>query len=122
MKVLLVEDDPLLVKMYKAKFEKEGFEVLVAEDGQDGYTKGITESPDFIVLDVMMPKLSGIEMLSLLRADPKGQDVGVLVLSNLTSTQEETRAKALGAKDYLTKANFTPGQIVEKVKSYLGMK
>lgn len=120
-KVLIVEDDPLLIKMYSSKFVKEGFEVVVAEDGQEGLNRALSDSPDFIILDVMMPKLSGIDMLTLLRKEEKGREVPVLVLSNLTSSAEEERATSLGAKEYLIKASFTPGQIVDKVKGYLGL-
>lgn len=120
-KVLIVEDDPLLIKMYSSKFQKEGFEVVVAEDGQEGLNKALSDFPDFIILDVMMPKLSGIDMLTLLRKEEKGREVPVLVLSNLTSSAEEERAMSLGAKEYLIKASFTPGQIVDKVKGYLGL-
>ena len=118
-KILLVEDDPLLVKMYTAKFEKEGFDVIFAEDGEDGLKKALSENADILLLDVMMPKLSGIDMLSKLRADPKGKSIPVIVFSNLSQEEEAKKALELGAKEYLIKANLTPSQVLEKIKKYL---
>jgi len=119
LKVLLVEDDPLLVKMYSTKFGAEGFEVFIAQDGLDGLNSAITNHPDFIILDVMMPRLSGIDMLKRLRSDPQGANIPVLVLSNLSQEDEAKKAIELGAKEYLVKANFTPGEVVSKVRLYL---
>lgn len=118
-RVLLVEDDPLIIKMYKAKFVHEGFEVLTAEDGVTGLEVSLNGRPDFIVLDIMMPQLSGLDLLEKLRQDPKGKDIPVIILTNLTEKEEEQRAISLGVKEYLLKANLTPGDIVEKVKKYL---
>lgn len=118
--ILLVEDDPLLVKMYSTKFTKEGFNIIFAEDGEEGLKLALSQKIDFLLLDVMMPKLSGIDLLTKLRQDPKGKDIPVLVFSNLTQQEEAQKALGLGAKEYLIKANFTPSQLVEKVKKYLG--
>lgn len=118
-KILLVEDDPLLVKMYSTKFSTDGFNVLTASDGEQGLKTALAEHPDFIILDVMMPKLSGIDMLTKLKQDPQGAQIPVLVLSNLSQEQEAKRALDLGAKEYLVKANFTPSEVVTKVRAYL---
>lgn len=118
-KILIVEDDPLLTKMYTTKFITEGFEVSSAADGEEGLAKATAVTPDFIILDVMMPKLSGIDMLSRLRATEKGKNVPVIVLSNLSQEEEAKKALALGAKEYLIKANFTPSEVVTKVRMYL---
>jgi DNA-binding response OmpR family regulator len=118
-KILIVEDDPLLTKMYTTKFITEGFEVTSAADGEEGLAKATAVTPDFIILDVMMPKLSGIDMLSRLRATEKGKNVPVIVLSNLSQEEEAKKALALGAKEYLIKANFTPSEVVTKVRMYL---
>ncbi len=117
--VLLIEDDPLLTKMYKAKFTTEGFNVLVAQDGEEGLKMALENNPDIILLDIMMPKLSGLDLLSKLREDPKGKDVPVIILTNLTQQKEAQRALDLGAKEFMVKANLTPGQVVEKIKKYL---
>ncbi|MBP7118750.1 response regulator transcription factor [Candidatus Woesebacteria bacterium] len=118
-KILIVEDDPLLTKMYTTKFITEGFDVDSAADGEEGLAKATTVHPNFIVLDVMMPKLSGIDMLSRLRATEAGKDIPVIVLSNLSQEEEAKKALSLGAKEYLIKANFTPSEVVTKVRMYL---
>ncbi len=120
-KVLIIEDDPLIIKMYQAKFVFEGFEVQTAEDGLKGLELAKLNTPDFIILDIMMPQLSGIDLLEKLRADSKGKDIPVIVLTNLSEKDEEQKALALGVKEYLLKANLTPGEIVSKVKAHLGM-
>ncbi len=118
--ILLIEDDSLLIKMYKAKFIAEGFEVIVAEEGESGLKMALENPVSFIILDVMMPKLSGLEVLEKLRQDPKGKIIPVVVLSNLDQEEKSKKAVQLGAKEFLVKANFTPAQIVEKVRKYLG--
>lgn len=118
-KILLIEDDPLLVKMYHAKFVNEGYTVFTADNGVSGLDLALKEVPDFIILDIMMPQMSGIDLLTNLRKDPKGKNVPVIVLTNLSESEEEQKAKDLGVKEYLLKANLTPGEIVEKVKKYL---
>lgn len=118
--ILIVEDDPLLVKMYTTKFTKEGFTVLTAEDGEEGLKTAIANKIDFMVLDVMMPKLSGIDMLTQLRQNPAGLSTPAIVLTNLTQQAEAERLKTLGVKEYLVKANLTPSEVVAKVKQYLG--
>ena len=118
--ILLIEDDSLLIKMYKAKFIAEGFEVIVAEERESGLKMALENPVSFIILDVMMPKLSGLEVLEKLRQDPKGKIIPVVVLSNLDQEEKSKKAVQLGAKEFLVKANFTPAQIVEKVRKYLG--
>lgn len=119
-KILIVEDDPILIKMYKAKFIKEGFEVLAAEDGEAGLKLALeTRDLSFIILDIMMPKLSGIDLLRQLRQHPERKNIPVLVLSNLAQPKEAEEIKSLGVKELLLKANLTPSQIVAKVREYL---
>jgi len=117
--VLLIEDDSLLVKMYKTKFEAEGFRILTAGDGEAGLKMALEQKPDFIILDVMMPKISGLDVLAKLQQDPKGQAIPVIVLSNLAEQEKAQKALQLGAKDFLVKANLTPSQVVAKVRQYL---
>lgn len=121
-KVLFIEDDPLIVKMYQAKFAHEGLNVIVAEDGVAGLKMALSESPDFILLDIMMPQLSGIDLLEKLRTDSKGKNIPVIVLTNLSEKEEEQKAMKLGVKEYLLKANLTPGEVVSKIKQYLASK
>src|SRR4030042_5656365 len=118
--VLLIEDDPFLIKMYKEKFEIEGFNILTAEDGLEGLKKATESEIDFIILDILIPKLSGIDLLTKLRKDPRGSSIPVLVLSNLTQKKDDVNTTALDVKEYLIKSDYTPSQVVEKVRIYLG--
>ncbi len=118
-KILLVEDDQLLINMYKTKFEAEGFEVYCAMDGLSGLSTAASCKPDAIVLDIMMPKMSGLDFLRELGHDDWIKAIPVLVLTNLSQQEEARKALELGAKEYLLKASLTPGQIVEKIRAYL---
>jgi DNA-binding response OmpR family regulator len=117
--ILLVEDDPVLCKMYSEKFKFEGFNVLTAGNGEDGLKLALTEKIDLILLDLMLPRLSGTELLAKLREDPKGKNVVVVALTNLAEQEERDKLVQLGAKDYLIKAMQTPEEVITKVKSYL---
>ncbi len=119
-KVLLVEDDTMLVDMYVMKFESEGFEVWRGGNGVEGL-KLLTEKgvPDILLLDVMMPQMDGFTMLAKVKENPKWKDVPVILLTNLGQDQDVKKGITMGANDYLVKANFTPGQVVEKVKALL---
>lgn len=118
--VLFIEDDPLLLKMYETKFKSEGFKVLAAQDGEEGLRLASSERVDLIILDLMMPKLSGLDMLERLRSQSHGKTHVVIVLTNLTKEEEIKRAMDLGVKEYLVKADLTPNEVAAKVKAYLG--
>ena len=118
-RVLLIEDDPPMVKMYSTKLQMEGFEVEVAYDGEKGLEKTEEWKPDLVVLDLMIPKMGGMDVLKQIRANPKTKNVPVLILSNLSQEQDVQLAKELKVKEFLVKANFTPGQVVEKIKQSL---
>lgn len=119
--VLIVEDDTLLAKMYESKLRHEGLDVVIAPDGETGLSVALHTKPSLILLDVMMPKLSGIDMLQELRKDAWGHNVPVIILSNLSEKDEGERARELGVKEYLVKASLTPAEIAMKIKSYLGV-
>jgi len=119
-KILIVEDDPLLVRMYQTKFTMEGYSVITAGDGMEGLEKVTKEKPDFLIMDVMMPRMSGLELLAEIRKNPSTAHIPALMLSNLGQPEQVEKARALGVKEFLLKANYTPSQIVAKVKQYLG--
>lgn len=119
--ILIVEDDPILVKMYTAKFTTDGFTVLSASDGVEGLNMALTQPVDCMILDVMMPKMTGVDMLTKLRADEKGKNIPTLVLTNLPQKEEAMKLQELGIKEYLVKANLTPSEIVAKVKQHLAV-
>ena len=114
--ILIVEDDPVLLKMYSEKFTFEGFKVLNAKDGEEALKVATSENPDTILLDIMLPRMSGTDFLEEFRKTPKGKNVPVIALTNLTEEAEKQRALKLGVKAYLVKAMQTPEEVVEKVK------
>lgn len=118
-KILLVEDDELLSKMYIQKLKREGFEVLSAYDGDQGLSLMKDTHPDLVLLDIMMPKLNGMQFLSQVKKDHGTSSIPVVVLTNLAGTQNAQKALLLGAKCYLVKSDFTPDEIVKKIKEIL---
>lgn len=119
-KVLLVEDDTMLSDMYSMKFEGEGFAVWKGSNGVEGLAQleknGV---PDIILLDVIMPQMDGFTMLAKVKENAAWKNVPVILLTNLGQEQDVKKGIAMGANDYLIKANFTPAQVVEKVKTLL---
>lgn len=118
-KILIVEDDPVLLKMYSEKFSFEGFDVLNARDGEEALDVSLKNSVDIILLDIMLPRMSGTDFLEKLRQTPGGKSTPVIALTNLAEEDEKERAMKLGVKEYLVKAMQTPEQVVEKVKKYI---
>lgn len=118
-KVLLVEDDATLIDMYSLKFKEEGYNLLVADNGEAGLALALKEVPDVILLDIMMPKMDGFAVLAEIKKNANTKNIPVLMLSNLGQTADVEKGEKMGAKDYIVKASMTPTQVVEKVKSYL---
>jgi two-component system alkaline phosphatase synthesis response regulator PhoP len=118
-KVLIIEDDSLIAKVYATRLEKDGHQVFLAGDGQAGLDLAKKQLPQVILLDLMMPKMSGLEVLAALKKDPKTKGIVVLVYSNLSREKEVAQAKSLGAAAFITKAETTPQQVVTKIESYL---
>lgn len=119
--ILLIEDDVTLAKMYKFKFEKDGFQVIHASEGEQGLQLATTNKVDAILLDMMIPKITGTMFLQNLRQQPNGVHVPVIILSNLADHDLADRAKTLGVKEYLAKAMHTPEEVVDVVKKYVPM-
>ncbi|MCD4762252.1 response regulator [bacterium] len=118
-KILLIEDDPFLLSMYSTKFELEGFRIITAEDGEKGLRLALTVDPSIILLDILLPKMNGFDVLEKLKADDKGKDIPVILLTNLNQKDEIERAMSMGADDYLIKAHFLPSEVVEKIMKIL---
>ena len=119
-KVLLVEDDELFVKMYQKKFNREGIELEVAFNGEEGFSKIKELKPSLVILDLMMPKMGGVEVLRKLKADEQLKDTPVIVLTNLNAGSEElSEAMSLGVKETVLKTDVTPEQIIETSRKYL---
>ncbi|HCM38175.1 MAG: Two-component response regulator [Candidatus Gottesmanbacteria bacterium GW2011_GWB1_43_11] len=118
-KILFVEDDPLIVKIYTTRLKADGYEVFSADNGEAGLKLAEENLPDLIVLDIMMPKMDGFAVLERLRAHPQMQKTPIILYSNLAHEDEITRAKTLGATEFIVKANLSPTEMVEKIKQYL---
>lgn len=119
-KIFIVEDDPILLKMYTKKFEKDGFEVDSAVDGQEAVEKIPTASPSVVLLDIMLPKLDGFAVLKKIKENSATKEIPVILSTNLGGGEaDRQKGQQLGATDYLIKSDFTPAQIVEKIKSYI---
>lgn len=120
-KILLVDDDMLMVKMYQGKFQDDGFDVAIAFDGKLGFDKALEFRPDLILLDIMMPKVNGLEMLKKLKSDSKTKKVPVILLTNVGGGDEDVaRGLELGAVAYMVKAHYDAKDVVKKVKEILG--
>ncbi|MEK7620931.1 MAG: response regulator [Patescibacteria group bacterium] len=118
-KIAIIEDDGVIRQMYRMKFEGEGFEVETAENGRDGVDLVQHMKPDIILLDMHMPEMDGATALSKIRNEPWGKDIPVIVLTNLGEEESPKNLRALGIKGYIVKADFTPRQVVARVKDVL---
>jgi DNA-binding response OmpR family regulator len=120
-KVLIVDDDAFLSGIYATKLELEGFEVVSARDGEDGLKAAAKEMPDLILLDVLMPKLDGFEVLKRLKTDDAVKAIPVIMLTNLGQKEDIEKGMQEGAVDYLIKAHFVPAEAVDKIKKVLNI-
>ncbi len=116
---MLIEDEEMLANMYEVKFQNEGFKMVKALDGEQGLILAAKEKPDFILLDVIMPKMDGFTVLKKLKENPETKNVPVLLLTNLGQDEDVKKGNELGAVGYLVKANITPSEVVDKVKSLM---
>ncbi len=117
--IFLVEDDPVVVKVYGAKFEREGFLVEVAKDGLVAMKMLAAVRPDVVVLDLMMPKLNGVDVLKYIRSIPALKATPVIILSNVHKTSLAQAAAEFGAEKALLKSSCTPGQLVDVINDLL---
>jgi DNA-binding response OmpR family regulator len=119
-RILLVEDDRYLRRACEATLQRRGFTVRVASDGEEGLRLARSENPDLILLDLLMPKMSGLEMLRALRSDEDTCRIPVLVLSNSSSPRDAGEVSALGIEGYWVKANLSLKELGDRVTSLLG--
>lgn len=120
-KILLVEDDLTLAQVYQSRLEMEGFDVRHVENGEDALTAAVAFEPDLIVLDVMMPKINGFDVLDILKNTPQTMNVRIIMLTALSQSKDQERAMQMGADDYLVKSQVVIGDVVERIKHHLGM-
>ena len=118
-KVAIIEDDIAISQMYRLKFETEGYEVQTADNGKVGLELIEAFSPDIVLLDLMMPEMTGDEMLIELRKKPWGKDVLVIILTNMGEEEAPVSLKSLHVHSFIVKAEMTPRQVAERVKAAL---
>ena len=118
-KILLVEDDSNLREIYGARLEAEGFQILSANDGEEALAIAVREHPDLIITDIMMPKMSGIDMLDILRSTAETKNTKVIVMTALSQEEDRERGKSLGADRYIVKSQVTLDDVVKVVQEIL---
>lgn len=118
-KIAIIEDDQAISQMYRFKFESEGYTVDTAENGKKGLKLAEAMKPDIILMDLMMPEMSGAEMLKLLRASDWGKSIKVIVLTNMGEQEIPPELKELGVSGVILKADMTPRQVADVVKKHL---
>jgi len=120
-KILLVEDDTALASVYVSRLQLEGFDVKHVSNGEDALSTAIDYKPDLIVLDAMMPKISGFDVLDILRNTTQTANVRIIMLTALSQAKDRERAEQLGVDDYLVKSQVVIGDVVARIKHHLGI-
>lgn len=120
-KILLVEDDEVLASVYRARLEMEDFEVMEVYDGEQALTAALKYRPDLIILDAMMPKISGFDVLDILRNTPETMNLQIIMLTALSQESDRERAEKLGVDEYLVKSQVMISDVIEKVREHLGI-
>ena len=118
-KLLLVEDDNNLREIYAARLGAEGYDIVTAVDGEDALAVAVKERPDLIVLDVMMPKISGFDVLDILRSTPETKDAKIMMMTALSQDSDRERGKQLGVDKYIVKSQVTLEDVVDHVAELL---
>ena len=119
-KILLVEDDINLRDIYSARFAAENYEIITASDGEEALAKAVKEKPDLILLDVMMPKISGFDVLDILRSTAETKNTRIIMMTALSQEDDRERGMQLGVNEYLVKSQVTLDDVVKSVKEALG--
>ena len=115
-KILMVEDDNAMAGVYVKRLENEGFEVKRVDNGEDALATAVEYPPDMIILDVMMPKISGFEVLDILKNTPATAQIKVIMLTALGQDSDQEKAKGLGADDYLVKSQIVISEVIDRIK------
>jgi DNA-binding response OmpR family regulator len=120
-KILLVEDDDNLASVYETRLVAEGFNLKRVANGEEALAAALEYKPDLILLDVMMPKVSGFDVLDILRNTPETAKVKVIMLTALSQDGDKDKAKSLGVDDYLVKSQVVIADVVDRIKTLLGL-
>jgi len=115
-KILFIEDESALQKTFRVFIEQEGYKMVSALDGESGVNLAKLEKPDLILLDLILPRLHGFEVLKKLKEDYETKEIPVIILTNLENSEDINKALELGATTYLVKSNYTLSELVEKIK------
>jgi len=115
-KILLIEDEEIMIGLLQKKLTNEGYEVSVARDGEEGLKAMREVRPDLVLLDIIMPKMGGFEVMEEMNKDKELKKIPVIVISNSGQPVELDKAQKLGAKDWLIKTEFDPQEVIDKVK------
>lgn len=120
-KILLVEDDAALASVYHSRLELEGFDIREVNNGEDALSAALEYKPDLILLDAMMPKISGFDVLDILRNTPDTTNIRVIMLTALSQPKDKERAENLGVDDYLVKSQVVIGDVIDRIRHHLDM-
>ena len=120
-KIAIIEDDQVISQMYRMKFEADGFEVQLANNGKRGVALVESFTPDMILLDLQMPEMNGVEALEIIRKNEWGKNIPVIILTNTGEEESPKKIRSLGIRSYIVKANLTPRQVVQQVKEALNL-
>ncbi|MBZ9569860.1 response regulator [Patescibacteria group bacterium] len=119
-RIVFIEDEPALQKILGEALSKEGYEVIAALDGEAGLRLVETKKPDLVLLDLILPKIDGFEVLRRIKEDPETREIPIIILTNLERMEDVDRVSELGAITYLVKDNYTLEEVVEKIKKAIG--
>jgi len=120
-KILLVEDDDALANVYLMRLQAEGFDVRRVANGEEALAAALSFQPELVLLDVMMPKVSGFDVLDILRNTPETASLKIIMLTALSQESDKERAKSLGVDDYLVKSQVVIADVIERIKHHLNM-
>ena len=119
-KILLIEDEEILINLLQRKLTVEGYEISVGRDGKEGLEKMKEVKPDLVLLDIIMPKMGGFEVMEEMQKDRELKKIPVIIISNSGQPVEIDKAQTLGAKDWLIKTEFDPQEVIDKIKKQIG--
>lgn len=120
-KILLVEDDDTLAEIYRQRLQLEGFDTCRSKDGESALQDAIDFKPDLILLDVMMPRMNGFDVLDILHSTEQTKNIRIVMLTALSQPKDAERAKELGADDFLVKSQVVISDVVDRIKHHLSL-
>ncbi|HVS58255.1 MAG TPA: response regulator [Candidatus Saccharimonadales bacterium] len=120
-RILLVEDDDALASVYLTRLQAEGFDVRRVANGEEALAAALSYHPDLVLLDVMMPKVSGFDVLDIIRNTPETANLKVVMLTALSQESDKQRAESMGVDDYLVKSQVVIADVIERIRHHLGM-